>query len=137
MCEVQSVAVLSLPSCVCRSGELTLFVIRCGVVARYLFGPRWHPGEAITDLAIHPETSTGADVLPAVVVAATDGGVVFLEQQIWTLAVSYVSLLVCARGVSSIELPLILVVVGLQIETRHRKKQPFLRQQCREPCAMD
>eukprot|EP00750_Incisomonas_marina_P026513 INCI5918.1.p1 GENE.INCI5918.1~~INCI5918.1.p1 ORF type:complete len:810 (-),score=131.98 INCI5918.1:2235-4664(-) len=53
---------------------------------RYLFGPRWHPGEAITDLAIHPETSTGADVLPAVVVAATDGGVVFLEQQIWTLA---------------------------------------------------
>eukprot|EP01051_Picozoa_sp_SAG22_P008563 SAG22_NODE_660_length_8069_cov_7.799951_5_plen_670_part_00 len=46
---------------------------------RYLFGPRWHPGKSVTALA---EDKTSAHT----VFAATDGGVVFLEQQLWTLA---------------------------------------------------
>ena len=46
---------------------------------RYLFGPRWHPGTSVTALA---EDQTSAHT----VFAATDGGVVFLEQQLWTLA---------------------------------------------------
>ena len=53
---------------------------------RYLYGPRWHPGHAIEDLAVHAGSQDGA--VPATVVAATDGGVVFLEEQLWTLAVS-------------------------------------------------
>lgn len=42
-------------------------------VWRYLFGPRWHPGKSVTALAAASGTT---------VFAATDGGVVWLEQQV-------------------------------------------------------
>ena len=46
---------------------------------RYLYGPRWHPGKSVTAL-VADKTSAHT------VFAATDGGVVFLEQQLWTLS---------------------------------------------------
>ena len=64
---------------------------------RYLYGPRWHPGRSITalvadkrplmksDLAATAGTSTGT------IFAATDGGLVFLELQVWTLEKKAVS----------------------------------------------
>ena len=45
---------------------------------RYLFGPRYHPGERVTAMAL---STDGAGVI-----AATDGGVVWLTQEPWTLA---------------------------------------------------
>jgi hypothetical protein len=48
---------------------------------RYLYGPRWHPGKAVTALAADRSSAVDGTVF-----AATDGGVVWLEQQMWTLA---------------------------------------------------
>ena len=48
---------------------------------RYLYGPRWHPGKAVTALVADKTVGSPAGT----VFAATDAGVVFLEQQLWTL----------------------------------------------------
>ena len=50
---------------------------------RYLYGPRWHPGKSVS--ALEAVTEAGG-VSSTTVFAATDGGVVFIEQQLWTLA---------------------------------------------------
>lgn len=77
---------------------------------RYLFGPRWHPGTAVKALAIHEAATTqignAMESVPATIVVATDGGVSFLEQQEWTLAVRclFVCFLSMARALQSLAL---------------------------------
>lgn len=47
---------------------------------KYLYGPRWHPGKRVSTLI-----ADGGARVDGTVFAATDGGVVWLEQQLWTL----------------------------------------------------
>lgn len=59
---------------------------------RYFYGPRWHPGRRVTAMAAVRTSSptVAADLHRSAsaltVFAATDGGVVWFEQQQWTLA---------------------------------------------------